>query len=282
MTFATAYEVHPLADLLPRMTDEEFDYLVNGIRENGQRVRIVLYEGKVLDGRHRMLACEQLGIAPLVETYTGDNPAAHVLALNVQRRHLSPTQRAMLATTFLPALKEEARARQAHGQTAPGRHAERSAPNGAERLPGRAAEEAAQIVGVAGRTVERAARILEHAPDLAEQVRDGHLSIGAADKEVTRRQVEQDEAPPLNARGALKVGPSIDTGKGQVQAAAHLRRLKNVEATLAGWCMGFSHLNVDHIRAIADPDEIAQITKSLGASIAELRKLRAELERGRA
>lgn len=277
MTFATAYEVHPLADLLPRMSDDEFDYLVEGIRENGQRVRIVLYEGKVLDGRHRMMACEQLGIAPLVETYTGDNPAAHVLALNVQRRHLSPTQRAMLATTFLPALREEARQRQGE------RRDLTSAPNGAEvAKEHRASEQAAQIVGVAARTVERAARVLEHAPDLAERVRDGHLSIGAADKEVTRRQVEQEEAPPLNARGALKVGPSIDTGRGQTQAAAHLRRLKNVESTLAGWCMGFSHLNVDHIRAIADPDEIAQITKSLGASIAELRKLRSELERGRA
>jgi hypothetical protein len=49
----------------------------------------------VLDGRHRLRACEEAGIEPRVEEYTGNDPMGYVLTKNFKRRHLTPSQKAM-------------------------------------------------------------------------------------------------------------------------------------------------------------------------------------------
>ena len=44
---------HPIANIFPRMSDTEFDELVEDIKKNGLQEHIWLYEGKILDGRNR-------------------------------------------------------------------------------------------------------------------------------------------------------------------------------------------------------------------------------------
>lgn len=89
---------HEAAALLPAMSEAEFSALVEDIRENGLREPIVLHEGKILDGRHRMRACEQLGIAPAIKEWDGGgSPEAFVASMNLHRRHLTVGQRAMIA-----------------------------------------------------------------------------------------------------------------------------------------------------------------------------------------
>jgi ParB-like chromosome segregation protein Spo0J len=82
---------------LPLIEGPEFDELVADIKERGLALPIELYEGKILDGRNRYRACLQLGIEPLVVTYAGADPAARVTSLNLRRRHLTASQRAMAA-----------------------------------------------------------------------------------------------------------------------------------------------------------------------------------------
>jgi hypothetical protein len=55
---------HPLADKFPLVEGEDFDAIVADIKQNGQRVPIHVYEGQIIDGRTRALACQKLGIAP--------------------------------------------------------------------------------------------------------------------------------------------------------------------------------------------------------------------------
>ena len=58
----SAYRTHPLADLFPAMPPAEYDALLDSIRANGQREPITLHrDGRILDGRHRERACEELG-----------------------------------------------------------------------------------------------------------------------------------------------------------------------------------------------------------------------------
>ena len=80
---------HPLADLFPLMEGAEFDALVADIKKNGLHYPIVLYDGKILDGRNRYRACLAAGFEPA--TRNGDHhigdPAAFVTSRNIHRRH---------------------------------------------------------------------------------------------------------------------------------------------------------------------------------------------------
>jgi hypothetical protein len=54
-------EVHPLAELIPEASNEEYKALKESIRKNGIRERIWLFEEKILDGRHRHRAGVEVG-----------------------------------------------------------------------------------------------------------------------------------------------------------------------------------------------------------------------------
>jgi len=51
------YEFHPIANIFPLMTDEEFEAFKEDIKTKTQQEPIILYQGKVLDGRNRYKAC---------------------------------------------------------------------------------------------------------------------------------------------------------------------------------------------------------------------------------
>jgi ParB-like chromosome segregation protein Spo0J len=89
---------HPAAELIPPMTDAEFLALVEDIIDHGQREPIVVHEGLILDGRHRFRACQEIGIEPRVVEWDGEgSPEAFVISMNLHRRHLNESQRAMIA-----------------------------------------------------------------------------------------------------------------------------------------------------------------------------------------
>jgi hypothetical protein len=94
---------HPLANVFPLMTDEEFEKLVADIDANGLAEPIIMLvdetdgKNKILDGRNRWLATQQLGIPhreKKFEDLTGvtDDPATFVWSSNVVRRHLNQGQ----------------------------------------------------------------------------------------------------------------------------------------------------------------------------------------------
>ena len=90
------YQIHPLADIIPAMSEPEYQALLADIKALGLRDPITLYDGKVLDGRHRYRACEEAGIEPTFEEFKGSDTAAFVLSRNVKRRHLNQGQIAMV------------------------------------------------------------------------------------------------------------------------------------------------------------------------------------------
>jgi hypothetical protein len=69
---------------------------------------IIRYQGLVLDGRNRLLACERAGVEPTFTDYEGDDAGARalVISLNVQRRDLSAGQRAVVAARALEQMPE--------------------------------------------------------------------------------------------------------------------------------------------------------------------------------
>jgi hypothetical protein len=91
------YENHEIANFFPMMSPDEFESLKQDIGANGLKAPVLLYENKVLDGRNRYAACRQIGVKPDTIEYVGDDPVGHVISLNLMRRHLNTSQRAMIS-----------------------------------------------------------------------------------------------------------------------------------------------------------------------------------------
>jgi ParB-like chromosome segregation protein Spo0J len=108
-------DFHPAANLFPMFEEADLAKLANDIKKNGQEVPIVMHQGKILDGRNRWVACERARVTPKTVEWTpreDQSPVMWVISLNLHRRHLDASQRAMVAVETLPMLEEEAKARQ--------------------------------------------------------------------------------------------------------------------------------------------------------------------------
>ena len=194
-------EIHPAANVFPMIDGAEFDALVDDIREHGLIEPVWLTpDGALLDGRNRAAACKKAGVELRTRVYTGVDPIAFVMSLNLKRRHLTTGQYAFVALELVPLYEQEGLRRKAEGGELAGR-GRPSEKVGAdlhqpiERAP-RASDKAAAAVGnvVSGRAVAQAKRIAEKAPELAEQVRSGSLALDKAEKQVTRRiKTEQEQ-----------------------------------------------------------------------------------------
>jgi hypothetical protein len=91
-------EPHMLAEQFPLLEGDDFKSFKRDIKMNGLKVPILLFQGKILDGRNRYRACRELGIEPTTENFEGSESEASllVLALNLHRRHLSQSQKRRL------------------------------------------------------------------------------------------------------------------------------------------------------------------------------------------
>lgn len=155
---------HPLAELFPLMTGADFDALIEDIRANGQHQAIVLFEGKILDGRNRYRACAELGIEPRVEEYHETcSPQSYVASANLHRRHLNEQQRAMIATRMAKWQDTDMLKRGSAAATA---------------AAGISQTEAAKLLNVSRTAVQGARIILEQGtPEEIAAADGGHLGI---------------------------------------------------------------------------------------------------------
>lgn len=166
-------EIHPIANIFPTMGEAEFAALKDDISAHGQHEPIRLADGAVIDGRHRLRACAELGIDAQARSYAGVDPVGFIVSLNLHRRHLSESQRGMVAARLadLPVGTNQHAQICALSQTA-----------------------AAELLNVSRRTVQSAAKVhASGAPELAQAVEQGAVSVSAAAK-VATLPIEQQDA----------------------------------------------------------------------------------------
>lgn len=106
---------HPLAALVPEMSEEEFLLLCADAGERGilDPVRITA-AGVVLDGRHRLRAARELGLRTVpvrVVVVEGADETAYMVRAAALRRQLSSSQKAAMAVELADYERERERGR---------------------------------------------------------------------------------------------------------------------------------------------------------------------------
>lgn len=220
-------QFHPAANLFPLMDDEELQALAEDIKgPNGQLEDILTYDNQIIDGRNRYRACLLAGVKPRFREWDGEGSlVAFVVGKNLHRRHLTPSQLAMVAKDMLPMLEAEAKERMSKGGEMAGRgrpldsqqgRAKRPTPIQSEESEScdtpssdeRATDVAAKVVGTSGRQVRRAKKLDKEAPALAAEVREGKKTIGAAMREAgisdTKPKAEQAKSKTKTKREKSK------------------------------------------------------------------------------
>ena len=199
---------HPAAELFPLILGSDFYALAEDIRTHGLQVPIEYYNGQIIDGRNRYLVCEKLGIEPTVidlDDKIVTDPVAYVLSLNLHRRHLNESQRAMIGAKVLELHKTEAKERQK-------RKPADSVPAIVPEQKGDARDKAGAAVKVSGRSIDKAAKVLANgAPEVVSAVEAGELSVSKASKIVDLPVEEQPQALDSDY-GVLQPVDPRDTG----------------------------------------------------------------------
>jgi N6-adenosine-specific RNA methylase IME4 len=194
------YQNHEAADCFPPMhTEERLAELAEDIRANGLLEPIVLFEGKVLDGRNRLAACGLAGVEPTFVDFDGDEDEAYayVESRNAMRRDLADDARSLAIVRLFK-----------------------------KREAAKTTKELAQAARVTPSRMARVERV-ETCPELADLVWSGKAKASAVEKfvdapeDVRRRFVEKVEAgvKPTHAARELKreelADKSIELPEGQ-------------------------------------------------------------------
>jgi N6-adenosine-specific RNA methylase IME4 len=206
---------HPFAELLPPMTAAEEADLQTSLRDNGYiGAPIMLHrDGRILDGRHRDRTCDRLGIVPPTETFRGEDHEAllYVIAMNVQRRHLDETQRAMVAAR-LPGF--------AHGGV---RRSDQAAD-----LPLVPQAMKARTFNVSERTIRDAVAVRAHAiPSIVQACELGRMAVSQA-----ARAARLPEARQQQVAAEIMSGRTISTA---VLSATRAQRAVEIEHRAADY-----------------------------------------------
>lgn len=165
-----------MACIFPMLAIEDLTDLAESIQRSGQREPIVLLEGKILDGRNTAAACELIGATPTYREYNpekdGPSPIRFVLDRNLERRHLTPSQKAAAATAALDFI-DKAAAKEA-ADAAPAMPAPAPAPRPT-------AKELAEAAQVSARTMQDALTVAKvEGTEGLQPVIDGKISVSEA------------------------------------------------------------------------------------------------------
>jgi N6-adenosine-specific RNA methylase IME4 len=189
---------HPEASRVPSMTVLEAKALEADIARRGIVVPLdITATGVVLDGRHRHRAALKLGLE-IVPVRVVDPPdeVDYMISAAVQRRHLSPSQRAVAVLDLTEYLEQRERA--ASRKRANLRNS-RLEGTSMPHQGGRTSEYAAKIANVSPSLAKQAESVKRRDPGLLPQIRSGELTVGRALKQIERqeRYAQIGSAPPL-------------------------------------------------------------------------------------
>lgn len=211
---------HPLADLFPLLEGAEFDELVSDIRVHGLREPVVVLDGMILDGRNRYRACRAAEVAYDTRSFDGTDPVAFVISANLRRRHLSESQRAMVAAKL---------ANLSHGGD---RRSDQAANLPLEtQVLFVSQTDAARFLNVSERSVRAAKGVRDSAvPELAHMVETDTISVSAAAEVARLPEAEQREVVARGEREIVRIARQIQRDKKDQRKVERVAQIASLAA----------------------------------------------------
>jgi hypothetical protein len=225
------YKFHPLAALFPSLSADEFKKLKDDIQAHGQQEPIVLsQDGSVLlDGRHRLRVCKELGIQPRSDRFCATpqiTEADFIWSRNVLRRHLTDDQRAAIGNKWADTIREAAKQRMKDGAKGLA-----NPPN-----PVHTREEVAKKAGVSTHKVRQVETVAKHAPGLLPRVESGDMKLKDA-----VRTINQPARPSLEQLREEKERLKQQETENQIESHARFQKQKKQH------CLSQVHQTFDYL-----------------------------------
>lgn len=179
---------HDYANRFPMLDAAAQDALRADVQEYGVREPVILFGGRILDGRNRYMAARDLGQDFPVADFEGAEAEAlsYVLSTNLHRRHLTESQRAAVAAKL--------------ANMKPGNPDFSNSANLPDSAPALSQAQAADMLNVSERSVRTAKAVIEQgAPELVAAVEKGEVSVSAA--------ASVAELPPDEQAAVVAAGP---------------------------------------------------------------------------
>ena len=186
-----------LSELVPEMTTDEYERFIDSVKKSGIQTPIhIRNDMTILDGRHRVKACKELGIKEiecLVHNFNKSESIEFVRDTAIERRNLSKAQRVdivLRSEDLVSSLVKQAKVNQGK------RNDLTSRPDG-PKVNLQTNENLAEIAGVGPMTVKRMKKIKREAPDVYEEVVKGDKTIYKAYNELptTAKPKKRSEYP---------------------------------------------------------------------------------------
>jgi len=201
-------EFHECASLFPLMSDSELQPIIDDMHMRGYdpSFPIILHDGLILDGRNRYRAAQQAGVEPLYSSFSGKDPLEFVIRSNLNRRHLSETQRAVIAETL--ANMPVGRNWNSNSANLPNNYYVPSGSGFVNRATGERLNQtkASALLNVSPRLIRTVKAIKRDAPELVERMRVGEITAHEATA-IINDQKRADKLKTISANNApLKAG----------------------------------------------------------------------------
>lgn len=240
---------HPLSSLVDFGVGIEVMELAAHMRQHGydDREPIVLFEGMILDGRHKHVAAMEAGVTPSFAAFRGTDPVAYVTK-KAHRQHLTSSQRATFVAKLLKlqASKHISNGTTEKPQSVGGGVSEDTPKNLTQK-------DAAKVMNVGRKLVNQAVKVEEKGvPEVKEAVSDGTLSVPDAAKVV--------EAHPRVQRAAVA---QVRKGKEKTAKAALFKEQTVDEKAIARAFVRLSTLLDNRKAAYPESPEAAKTMNAL-------------------
>ena len=243
-------QAHPLAAIFPPMAEGQFEALKKDIAEHGQIDPICILDGKILDGRNRWRACEELGIKPKTQDFNGNgDPLRFIIAKNLHRRHLSESARALIAGR-LPGLKW-GRPRKDEKE---------------ELIP---LNELSDLFSISSKSIQHAKSVIENGdPEIIRAVEQEKITVTAAKELVKLEPAEQITIARADDRERKQL---IKEGKQRAKAIKKKKKSSKKEFTLEAETQKLgknkkTHFSVAEWNALSKTEREEIIAKGFDAS----------------